>query len=122
MAAAHPNSPKAVWGRIREGIMGAAAKEIRSRPSLYVSVLKVAGAGLYWAEGYKAGRNQVNFSNSDPFMVKLMMGFFRRVCEVPSTKFRGVVHIHPHLDKEGARRFWSRISGIPLNQFHNSWR
>ncbi len=116
-AAAHPNSPKAVWAKIRDGILGDAAQEILDGPSLYM--LKVVGASLYWAEGYKSGRNMVNFSNSDPSMVRLMMEFFRRVCKVPSQKFRGVVHIHPHLDKENAEQFWSKNSGIPLDQFHS---
>lgn len=117
MAAAHPNSPKAVWTKIREGIMEAAAQEIRGRPSSYI--IKVVGASLYWAEGYKAGMNVVNFSNSDPSMIKLMMRFFREVCEVLPSKFRGAVHIHPHLDRERAVRFWARVSGIPLRQFHS---
>ncbi len=117
LAAMHPNSPKAVWTKIRDSITEAAARDVRGQPSLYI--LKVVGAGLYWAEGYKAGRNMVNFSNSDPSMIKLMMLFFRRVCGVPSSKFRGVVHIHPHLDGEKAMRFWSKTSGIPLRQFHN---
>ena len=53
-------------------------------------------------------------------MVRLMMRFFREVCRVPEHKFRGAVHIHPHLDAEQARRFWSEMSGIPLVQFHRT--
>lgn len=117
LAAMHPNSPKTVWTKIRDGITEAAAREVRGKPSSYI--LKVVGAGLYWAEGYKAGRNMVNFSNSDPSMIRLMMLFFRKVCGVPPSKFRGVVHIHPHLDGEKAMRFWSKTSGISLRQFHN---
>ena len=53
-------------------------------------------------------------------MVALMMRFFREVCEVLETKFRGVVHIHPHLDAEHAKQFWSKISDIPLTQFNKT--
>ena len=116
-AAAHPNSPKAVWARIRRDTMEAATSQISLKCSPYL--LKTLGSGLYWAEGYKAGRNMVNFSNSDPSMIKLMMRFFREICQVPSLKFRGVVNIHPHLDREKAKKFWSRVSGIPLQQFHS---
>lgn len=117
-AANHPNSPKRVWSKIRADIIEAASKEI---PSSYLpEVLKLLGVALYWAEGSKTGVNMANFSNSDPAMVRLMMGFFRRVCRVPQAKFRGIVHIHPHLNAARAKRFWSNISGIPPQQFYKT--
>ncbi len=115
-AANHPNSPKGIWGKFRQEISDLAADEIAQQCSF--GILKVLGAALYWAEGYKRSRNVVNFSNSDPDMIAIMMRFFRCVCEVPESKFRGVVHIHPHLDKAGAVKFWSKVSGIPKKQFH----
>lgn len=117
-AANHPNSPKAVWGRIRAEVFSKAAHEIPQMCPL--TTLKILGAGLYWAEGYKLGNNMVNFSNSDPSMIKVMMVFFRKVCKVLPAKFRGVVHIHPHLDRHKAQKFWSKVSGIPLRQFHRT--
>jgi hypothetical protein len=115
-AANHPNSSKGVWSKIRQEIIDLAAGEISKHCSL--NVLKILGAALYWAEGYKRSRNVVNFSNSDPAMIALMMRFFRYVCKVPESKFRGVVHIHPHLDQAGAVKFWSKVSGIPKKQFN----
>ena len=117
-AANHPNSPKAVWAKIRNDISKAASQEIADNCS--IDVLKVVGSALYWAEGYKQSVNMVSFSNSDPGMIALAMKFFRQVCGVSETKFRGVVHIHPHLDKDRAERFWSNTSGIPLSQFHKT--
>ena len=117
-AANHPNSPKQKWAGIRSNLIDLGAKEIPSQYSLLT--LKLIGAVLYWAEGYKAGVNMVNFSNSDPNMIALMMHFFRKVCKVPEKKFRGMVHIHPHLNKEKAKKFWSEISGIPIRQFHKT--
>lgn len=117
-AANHPNSPKQKWARIRDDIMRSGEKDIPPLRSLFT--LKLIGSVLYWAEGYKASINMVNFSNSDPNMVALMMLFFRKVCKVPEEKFRGVVHIHPHLDKEKAEKFWSEVSGIPVKRFHKT--
>ena len=117
-AASHPNSPKQKWSKIRRDIENAAIGEISKNYSKYE--LKIVGAVLYWAEGYKISVNTVNFSNSDPNMIVLMMRFFRKVCKVPEEKFRGIVHIHPHLDKNKAIKFWSRISGIPKEQFHKT--
>lgn len=117
-AANHPNSPKQKWARIRNDIINSAAEGIPSEYSLFT--LKLIGAALYWAEGYKASVNMINFSNSDPNMIALMMHFFRKICKVPEAKFRGIVHIHPHLDKEKAKKFWSEVSGIPISQFHKT--
>ena len=117
-AANHPNSPKHVWAKMRNDIKKSASEEISLNYSLYI--LKIVGSALYWAEGSNSEINMVSFSNSDPYMIGLIMQFFKKVCKVPISKLRGVVHIHPHLDREKARRFWSRISGIPLKQFHKT--
>ncbi|MFH0855622.1 MAG: hypothetical protein V1869_03835 [Candidatus Omnitrophota bacterium] len=117
-AANHPNSPKQVWGKIRSDIVTSAIQEIPVVPSNLA--LKAVGAALYWGEGCKAVVNMVSFSNSDPEMVALMMKFFREICKVPKVKFRGAVRINPHLDKIKAEKFWSKVSGIPLTQFHKT--
>jgi transcriptional regulator with XRE-family HTH domain len=117
-AANHPNSPKQKWARIRQDLINSGAKEISAKYSF--AILKLIGAALYWAEGYKASVNMISFSNSDPSMIALMMRFFRVVCKVPENKFRGIVHIYPHLSKGKAEKFWSGISGIPVRQFHKT--
>ncbi len=83
--------------------------------------LKLIGVMLYWAEGGKT-RRMVRFSNGDPEMIKIMMRFFRRICTVPEAKFRGYIHIHPHLDFKNAEIYWSGITGIPLDQFFKTYR
>jgi len=83
--------------------------------------LWLMGVMLYWAEGGKTQR-MVRFSNGDPEMIKIMMAFFRRVCEVPESKFRGYIHIHPHLNHKEAEEYWSAISDIPLDQFFKTYR
>jgi hypothetical protein len=84
--------------------------------------LWLLGIMLYWAEGRKTGRGMVQFSNSDPEMIKIMMVFFRKICKVPEDKFRGAIHIHPHLDYRKAEKYWSGTSGIPLSQFYKTYR
>jgi len=84
--------------------------------------LKLIGTMLYWGEGGKTNRGVVQFSNSDPGMILIMMRFFREICAVPDLKFRGYLHIHPHLDYQKAEKYWSDISGIPLTQFYKTYR
>jgi hypothetical protein len=83
--------------------------------------LFLIGIALYWAEGRKAKGGIVSFSNGDPRTIKLMMSFFRDICSVSDSKFRGHIHIHPHLDSSESEKYWSRVSSIPLNQFYKTY-
>ena len=78
------------------------------------------GTSFYWGEGSKANRGTVDFTNSDPRGIQVMMRYFKEVCNVPDQKFRGHVILHPHLDARKAEHYWSKISGIPLTQFHKT--
>jgi len=49
------------------------------------------------------------------------MRWFREFCQIPEDKFRGAIWIHENLDELKARKFWSRITGIPLGQFRKSY-
>jgi len=80
----------------------------------------VAGLMLYWAEGDKrSGRLQ--FSNSDPDMIKLMMKWFRKFCNVPEEKFRIGLFIHTLHIREDCLDFWSKVTGLPLEQFNKPY-
>lgn len=116
LAAQHPNCSKNKWKRIRDEERRKARKDISGGYSSYD--LLVAGTALYWAEGYNASRNSIIFANTDPRMIELMMLFFRKICKVPESKFRGKLFIHPNLDARRAERYWSKISGIGLRQFN----
>lgn len=83
--------------------------------------LWLVGTMLYWAEGGKT-QSMVRFSNGDPEMIKIMMVFFKKICKVPKDKFRGYLHIHPHLDYKLAEKHWSKVSGISLDKFYKTYR
>jgi predicted transcriptional regulator len=101
----------------RQVVIDRARNEINR---LSVKELKLIGTALYLAEGSKTQRGTAQFSNSDPRLIQLMMRFFKKVCKVPGTRFRGHINIHPHLDDKKAKRYWHQISGIPLNQFYKT--
>lgn len=115
-AAKHPRSSQKKWENIRNAFKDTAKKDIPRRYSN--KLLKIVCTALYWAEGYTASRNSIVFANTDTCMIKLMMLFFRKVCKVPESKFRGKISIHPHLNIENAERYWAKISNIPLKQFN----
>lgn len=95
-----------------------AKKEIKH---FYKNPLFLSGLMLYWAEGDKSEEMEmVKFSNSDPSMIKLEMRWFRRICKVPEAKFKVCLHIHElHCNKD-VQKHWSKITGIPLDQFYKT--
>lgn len=84
---------------------------------LLVNSLFLIGLALYWAEGDKR-QIRVKFTNSDETMIQIMMKWFREVCNVPESKFRIALHIHNLHSRKDAQRYWSRLTGVPLTQFH----
>ncbi len=79
--------------------------------------LFLIGIALYWAEGHKKSRWRLDFSNSDPLMIKLIMRFFREICNIKEDKFSATAQIHPNITSEKAINYWSKITKIPKKQF-----
>jgi hypothetical protein len=84
--------------------------------------LFLVGVSLYWAEGYKKGAygskwKAVDFANSDPELVKIMMKFFRRICKVENDKIKMQLMVHKNINIEKALNYWSEIAGLPKSQF-----
>lgn len=80
--------------------------------------LKDIGTMLYWAEGTK--KNVVDITNSDPELIKIGMLWFRKVCGVKDEKFRASIFYHSGQDETAMKEYWSKVSGIPLEQFTKS--
>lgn len=97
-------------------IIAEAKKEVKY---FFENPLFLSGLMLYWAEGDKSDEQEtVKFSNSDPAMIMLMMKWFRKICKVPENKFRVCLHIHELHCRKDMESYWSKITGVPLNQFH----
>lgn len=83
--------------------------------------LRIIGTMLYWAEGRKRGVRIASFSNSDPLMIKVMMRFFREICNVPEDKFRGHIHTHSSSNIKQSLKYWSEVTNIPVRQFYKTY-
>jgi len=96
--------------------------EARKETSLFFkNPLFLAGLMLYWAEGDKSDEvENVKFSNSDPAMIKFMMRWFRKICKIPEEKFRIALQIHKLHCRKDIENYWSKITNIPLYQFHKT--
>jgi hypothetical protein len=91
--------------------------KIRSVDSFFV-----VGLMLYWAEGAKStSLEQVDFTNSDPIMIEIMMRWFREIGKVSEEKFKVslqiIENIHKIIETE---MFWSKITKVPIKRFNKS--
>lgn len=84
--------------------------------------LFLTGLSLYWAEGYKKGADgskwkSIDFANSDPEMIKVIMKFFRRFLGINDSRIKIQLMAHRNVDIDKAVRFWSNLTQIPKEQF-----
>src|SRR3990167_6160454 len=83
--------------------------------------LMMVGIGLYIGEGGKYDKGCIQFSNSDPRVIKLAMNWFTIALRIPIIKFRGIIHIYPDIDTKTALNYWSKLTKIPKNQFNKTY-
>jgi hypothetical protein len=90
--------------------------KIKTSLSTREEKLKIAGTMLYWAEGTLRG-NTVDFANSNPNMVELFLMFLRQVCGIDEQRLRLYLYAYPQHDVTNIKSFWSKVTGISLEQF-----
>lgn len=90
----------------------------RKHLSRDAEALKLAGAMLYWGEGYKSEKGSVlDFTNSDPVMIKIFLNFMHSVFELDESKFRVLLYCYADQNTSELIKFWSDLSGIGRKQF-----
>lgn len=92
------------------------AKKTLQEISFTDSMKKVMCAILFWAEGSKVNQ-RLEFTNSDPKMIKLFLKFLRQSYELDERKFRVNLHLHKYHKPEETLDFWSKVTDIAKTQF-----
>lgn len=92
------------------------AKARGELPSLIKNPLFLVGSVLYWAEGSRKS-GYFRFTNSDPEIIKIMMQWLRKLCQVPEKKIKIRIFIHKIYAHENCEKFWSQITDIPVSKF-----
>lgn len=82
---------------------------------------KLICALMWWCEGNK-GESFVRFTSSDESLIKNFLRVFRQGFLLDERKFRCLVHIHSYHDDLKQKEYWSKITSIPLKQFHKSFQ
>ncbi len=103
-------------------------EEIRKRALLDVKQITkrelwLIGTILYWAEGtkekdFRPGTN-ISFNNSDPRMIKLFVKWLIKSCGISRERIKFEIYIHENSKNsaEDARKYWSKITRFPLDDF-----
>ncbi len=82
---------------------------------------KLACALLYYCEGNKSIKNGVSFINSDPEIIMTFLSLFRSCFTLNEVKFRLCIHLHNYHDEKTQKRFWSKITNLPNDNFTKSF-
>jgi len=78
--------------------------------------LMMLGLGLYIGEGTKR-QETVHIMNSDPQVLKLALKWLKTCFKIPRKNLRVVLHLYPDNDEEESKKYWSKVTHIPLSQF-----
>lgn len=85
-------------------------------------IAKIALAMLYLGEGAKNPKRAcLCFGNSDPVLMQLFLGLLKKCYKVDPGKFRCRLQLRADQDKRKLERFWSKITGVPLQKFYRSY-
>lgn len=76
---------------------------------------------IYWCEGAKSTDNIIKFANSDPKLVRFFLAVFRQGFDLKMDKFKAILHLHEYHNENQQIKFWSEVTGIPTDQFYNSY-
>lgn len=82
--------------------------------------LFISGLMLYWGEGDRVGNEKVRLGNTDPQMLRTFVLFLTDVCQVPHDILNAQVLVYKDLNNEKCRRYWSKETGIALENFYKS--
>ncbi len=80
---------------------------------------QIAGSMLYWAEGCKT--NGLYIANSDERIILFMLRWFKKFLDIDVDRIKAYLHIHNRDDDLMIKKYWSKITNIPLNNFGKSF-
>ena len=92
--------------------------------------LSIIGAILYSCEGTRLRRDRrrenetyhwvIEFTNSDPLLIKLFLQFLRDIIGVEEKRLKGQLFAYDDLDINDLKIFWSDCTKISLSNFNKA--
>lgn len=81
--------------------------------------LWMLGLGLYIGEGSKSIES-VRIVNSDPFVIKLAIRWFREACRLDTENLIISLNLYPDNDAQESIHYWQEITGLPIENFRKT--
>jgi hypothetical protein len=106
---------------LREKMFEKEARKWASGIRISAQQEKLICAMIYWCEGAKGHAQGIDFTNSDPYLVKYFIDLLGRVFSVPRDKICARLHLHSYHDPEKQKKFWAKILRISEDQFRNPY-
>ncbi len=98
-------------------------KEVVENAAINADTARLLCAIMYWCEGTKIRRSEIlGFTNSDPLVIASFLRLLRAGFSIDERKLRMSLHVHDYHDADTQLRFWSKVTTIPLSQFHRPYR
>jgi hypothetical protein len=77
--------------------------------------------GLYAGEGSKTD-GEVSMANTNPAYLQLFLRWLRARFGIDEQRLRAILYLHDGLDIVDATAYWSKMLGIPADQFTKPYR
>lgn len=71
-------------------------------------------SALYWGEGSK---REFGLSNTDPDLVRVLIKGLDQTLGISTDRLSLSIRIYEDLDKEKCLKFWSEVTGVPVDRF-----
>ena len=112
-----PQSQKERRKREIQEIIKKSEQEIKKPISF--ETYRLFGVALYWAEGDK--KNGLCVTNSDPSLILFMVKWFKDILGISPKNTKAYLNIYPQQNDLKIKKFWSQLTGIPLENFGKSY-
>lgn len=76
----------------------------------------------YECEGGKSNFGVLEFTNSDPVLVRIFLSALRKSFKLDESKFRVVMHLHSYHNENKEKLFWSKITSVPVSNFTKTFK
>lgn len=97
------------------------AMAVREFAPLKNDPLFLAGIMLYWGEGEKQPKSSiVRLGNSEPEMLKIFYLFLTKILKTDTSRISAWLLLYPDLVDSVQKNFWSKATGISIEQFKKS--
>lgn len=93
------------------------AKDLLNNFSLNKNIAFLIASISYECEGGKSNFGVLEFTNSDPVLVKIFLHTLRYSFKLDESKFRVVMQLHSYHNEKEEKSFWSKVTCIPETKF-----